>query len=126
MESNLTNLVHKHLIVRAELDYCPDNPAWVEEWLRHLVNVIGMRILSGPHVARVDNVEGNIGCTGVVIIETSHIAVHFWEETGLMQLDVYTCGHFDKSLIFSELECLEPTNVSWKFLDREYGLIEEI
>jgi len=126
MESNLTNLVHKHLIVRAELGYCPDNPAWVKEWLRHLVNVIGMRILSGPHVARVDNVEGNIGCTGVVIIETSHIAVHFWEETGLMQLDVYTCGHFDKSLIFSELECLEPTNVSWKFLDREYGLIEEI
>jgi S-adenosylmethionine/arginine decarboxylase-like enzyme len=122
----LTNLVHKHLIVRATLGYCPDNPEWVKEWLAHLVNVIDMKILSGPHVARVDNVVGNIGCTGVVIIETSHIAVHFWEETGLMQLDVYTCGQFNKDLIFRELACLEPTHMDFKFLDREYGLIEVI
>ena len=83
-----------------------------------------MKILSGPHVARVDNVIGNIGCTGVVIIETSHIAVHFWEETGLMQLDVYTCGEFNMQDIFTELECLEPTSIDWKYLDREHGLVE--
>lgn len=120
----LTNLVHKHLIVRAELDSCPDNVEWVHEWLVHLVDVIGMKILAGPIVARVDAVEGNIGCTGVVVIETSHIAVHFWEETGLMQLDVYTCGAFDKTIIFSELECLDPTKVEFMFLDREHGLVQ--
>ncbi len=120
----MTNLVHKHLIVRAELGYCPDNVEWVKEWLTHLVDIIGMKILAGPIVARVDNVEGNIGCTGVVVIETSHIAVHFWEETGLMQLDVYTCGAFDKTIIFSELECLEPTKVEFMFLDREHGLVQ--
>jgi S-adenosylmethionine/arginine decarboxylase-like enzyme len=119
----LTNLVHKHLIVRAELSYCPDNPQWVHEWLAHLVNVIGMKILAGPIVARVDAVEGNIGCTGVVVIETSHIAVHFWEETGLMQLDVYTCGAFDKQIIFEELRVLEPTKLEYMFLDREHGLV---
>jgi len=119
----LTNLVHKHLIVRAELGYCPDNPEWVHEWLVHLVDVIGMKILAGPIVARVDNVVGNIGCTGVVVIETSHIAVHFWEETGLMQLDVYTCGAFDKEVIFDELGLLEPTKLEYMFLDREHGLV---
>ena len=117
-------LVHLHLIVRAELENCPDNPEWVRLWLTHLVDVIGMQVLSGPHVAREDEIVGNIGCTGVVVIKTSHIAVHFWEETGLMQLDVYTCGPFDKYDIFAELECLRPTKIEWKFLDREHGLIE--
>jgi S-adenosylmethionine decarboxylase len=114
---------HKHLIVRAELDNCPDNEPWIEEWLINLVDLLGMKILAGPIVARVDDVEGNIGCTGVVIIETSHIAVHFWEETGLMQLDVYTCGHLDKYVILDELQYMMPTKVEWKFLDREHGLV---
>ena len=117
-------MVHKHFIVRAELDNCPDNPEWVKEWITHLVDVIGMKILAGPIVARVDAVEGNIGCTGVVVIETSHIAVHFWEENGLMQLDVYTCGEFNKYDILEELQCLEPTKVEWMFLDREHGLVQ--
>lgn len=120
----MTHLVHKHLIVRAEIDNCPDNPAWVHEWLVHLVDVIGMSILSGPHVAREDEVVGNIGCTGVVVIKTSHLAVHFWEETGLMQLDVYTCGPFVIQDIFDEIEILEPTKIEWKYLDREHGLNE--
>ncbi len=116
-------LEHKHLLVRAELDNCPDNPDWVHEWLVHLVDVIDMKILAGPLVARVD-IPGNIGCTGVVVIETSHIAVHFWEETGLMQLDVYTCGPFRMEDILGELECLWPTKIDYKYLDREHGMVE--
>lgn len=110
--------------MRAELDNCPEDPEWVREWLLHLVNVIGMKVLSGPHVAEVTEVAGNLGTTGVVVIETSHIAVHFWTETGLMQLDVYTCGPFDKGDIFDELQVFEPQRIEWKFLDREHGLHE--
>jgi S-adenosylmethionine/arginine decarboxylase-like enzyme len=117
-------LQHKHLIIRAEVDNCPDNEDWVVEWLTNLVDVLGMNILSGPITARVDDTPGNIGITGVVIIETSHIAVHFWEETGLVQLDVYTCGTLNKWAILDELNCLEPTKVEHKFLDRESGLVE--
>ena len=33
----------------------------------------------------------------VAIIETSHIAMHIWDEPkpALMQFDVYSCGEFD-------------------------------
>lgn len=116
-------LEYKHLIIRAELDNCPDNPEWVHEWLVNLVETIGMNILDGPHVKRVDTVIGNIGCTGVVVIETSHVAVHFWEETGLMQFDIFTCGSMNVELIWPLLECMEPSKVQWKLLDREKGLV---
>lgn len=115
---------HNHLIVRAELDNVPDNPHWVSEWLENMVDVLGMNVLAGPLVAREDTMPGNIGITGVILLTTSHMAVHFWEETGLMQLDIYTCGPLDRDTIWKELECLQPTKIEFKFLDREYGLIE--
>jgi S-adenosylmethionine/arginine decarboxylase-like enzyme len=114
-------LQHNHLIVRATLGNCPDNPEWVREWLENLVDMIGMKILAGPIVARVD-IPGNVGCTGVVVIETSHVCIHLWEEIDLMQLDVYTCGPLNKDDIWPLLECLEPKDLAYKWLDREHGL----
>ena len=37
---------------------------------------------------------GNRGVTAFAIIETSHIAMHIWDEPNpaLVQLDVYTCA----------------------------------
>jgi S-adenosylmethionine/arginine decarboxylase-like enzyme len=69
---------------------------------------------------------GNEGLTGVVVIETSHIAIHVWDavEPALVQLDVYTCSTLDKDIIFAELEQWNPTKVEYKYLDREFGLKE--
>lgn len=118
-------LVHKHLIIRAETKNTPRDPSWAHGWLSELVGKIGMKICQGPITAYVD-VVGNAGLTGVVIIETSHIAMHVWDETdpGLMQLDVYTCGPFDTDIIFEELKQFDPVKVEYKYLDREHGLIE--
>ena len=118
-------LVHKHLIIRAEVNKTPKDPSWCHGWLTGLVGKIGMKICQGPITAYVDE-PGNAGLTGVVIIETSHIALHVWDETnpGLMQLDVYTCGPFDTSIIFEELKQFDPTKVEYKYLDRENGLTE--
>ena len=41
-------LVHKHLIVRAEVERAPSNRIWVEEWLKNLVEKIGMKVCAGP------------------------------------------------------------------------------
>ena len=120
----MNHLVHKHLIVRAEIGYCPEDKQWVHDWLVNLVDVIGMKILAGPFIAEVTEIVGNLGITGVVIIETSHLAIHLWSETGLLQLDVYTCGPFDMGDIFDELQDFEPTKIEYKFLDREHGLTE--
>ena len=116
---------HKHLIIRAEINNAPKDPAWVKEWLSSLVDKIDMKICSGPHTAYVDS-PGNSGVTGVVVIETSHIAVHVWDEPdpALFQLDVYTCGPFDMDIIFDDINQFDPSKVEWKYLDREHGLNE--
>lgn len=118
-------IVHKHLIVRAEVAHPPIAPGFVEEWLQELVDRIGMKVLGGPYANYV-SVPGNRGVTGVVIIETSHIALHVWdeEEPGLLQLDVYTCGAFDPDIVFDHIEEFEPVKVEYKYLDRENGLTE--
>ena len=62
----------------------------------------------------------------ICIIETSHIAMHVWDEPSpaLIQLDVYTCGSLDINIIFEELKQFEPVKVEYKYLDREHGLNE--
>ena len=116
---------HKHLIIRAEVNKPPKEASWTHSWLNQLVSKIGMKVCQGPITAYVD-VPGNCGVTGVVIIETSHIAIHVWDEPNpaLVQLDVYTCGPFNKELIFEELEQMEPVKIEWKYLDREFDLTE--
>jgi S-adenosylmethionine/arginine decarboxylase-like enzyme len=97
-------VVHKHLIIRAETRKTPNDQKWAHTWLTELVNKIGMQICQGPITTYLD-IPGNRGLTGLVIIETSHIALHCWDEEdpGLMQLDVYTCGDFNTDVIFEEL-----------------------
>ena len=118
-------LEHKHLIVRAEVLSPPSSSQvnYMEGWFRRLIESIGMKILNGPHVTYLD-VEGNRGMTGVCIIETSHVAMHVWDENmpGLMQFDVYTCGPLEPKKVFEALSEFNPTKIEWKYLDREHGL----
>ncbi len=122
----MENLIvkHKHLIIRAETGKTPSDPKWLHSWLVQLVSDIKMDICQGPITAYVD-VPGNKGLTGVVIIETSHIAVHIWDEInpGLLQMDVYSCADFDPQQIFDKIdEAFEPVKLEYKFLDREKSL----
>lgn len=116
-------LEHKHLIVRAELNNPPYNASDIKIWMKHLVDKIGMNILMGPYAVYSD-MEGNQGLTAVTIIETSHIAMHVWdeEEPALMQLDVYTCSTLNIDDVFEAIKEFEPIKVEYKYIDREYGL----
>ena len=116
----MTNLVHKHLLIRAEVLNPPTSTSWCNSWLTSLVSKIDMKILKGPIVGY-SEVEGNRGLTGIVVIETSHIAFHSWDEIspGLIQLDVYSCKDFKPEIIFQELEIFNLTKLEYKFLDRE-------
>ena len=118
-------LVHKHLIIRAECLDPPLDPQYVEQWLKNVVELIGMKICKGPISAYVD-VEGNEGATGVVIIETSHVAIHVWDRRipALVQLDVYTCGDFQPQKIFNALQEFDVQKLEYKYLDREHILTE--
>jgi len=116
---------HKHLIIRAEVKKPPIDPLWATNWLTHLVKKIGMKILMGPYATYCD-VPGNAGLTAAVIIETSHIVLHVWDEDqlGEIQFDVYTCSHLDPTDIFKELEQFDLVKLEYKYFNREKGLIE--
>lgn len=116
-------LEHKHLIVRAELNNPPQCADAIQDWMKVLVDKIGMKILMGPYAVYSDMV-GNRGLTAVTIIETSHIAMHVWDECepALMQLDVYTCSTLNIKDVFSALEEFDPVHVEYKYIDRENEL----
>jgi len=119
---------HKHLIVRADIGWCPQEEDLnkISDWIRSLIKKIDMKLLAGPYTTYVSEV-GNKGMTSIAIIETSHIALHIWEETspGLMQLDVYSCAYFNPQDVFDNVnELFRTIKMEYKFLDREKELVE--
>ena len=116
---------HKHLIIRAECYNPPKYEQNLTDWVKALVRDIDMKILMGPFATYCD-VTGNKGLTCVTIIETSHIAVHIWDEQrpSLVQVDVYTCGELDTQIVFDALNKWDPVKIDYKYLDRESQLIK--
>ena len=119
---------HKHLIVRADISWCPQEGDLnkISDWIRSLIKKIDMKLLAGPYTTYVSE-KGNKGMTSVAIIETSHIALHIWDEVspGLMQLDVYSCANFNPPDVFDKINALFQTiKMEYKFLDREKELVE--
>ena len=119
---------HKHLIVRADIGWCPQEEDLnrISDWIRSLIKKIDMKLLAGPYTTYV-NEKGNKGLTSIAIIETSHIALHIWDEVspGLMQLDVYSCADFNPPDVFDKVnELFQTIKMEYKFLDREKELVE--
>ena len=119
---------HKHLIVGADIKWCPSKEDLniVSDWIRELIKKIDMKLLAGPYTTYVSD-KGNKGLTSVAVIETSHIALHIWDETspGLMQLDVYSCADFNPQDVFEKVdELFKTVKIEYKFLDRENELLE--
>jgi S-adenosylmethionine/arginine decarboxylase-like enzyme len=119
-------LVHKHLIIRAEVYRPPIDETILTEWFKKFIDEIGMKVMMGPYV-KYSHMIGNRGITGAAIIETSHIVMHIWDEVhpALMQFDVYSCGEFDPKTICEKIDAdFEVSKIEYKFLDREHDLKE--
>ena len=122
--------MHKHLLLRG---YCGKPPTDNEAtyiWLKNLVEKINMKIIQGPFVSYVD-VPGNRGTTAVVMIETSHIAFHVWDEEnpGLLQFDLYTCSELNVPVVLGEIQnFFEMIEYQYIVFDREseFKLIEGV
>ena len=78
-----------------------------------------MNIIKGPYAAYVSK-EGNCGMTGIVMIETSHIAIHIWDENlpALVQCDVYSCAEFSSNEVLAEFVSMEVKKIDYMLLDR--------
>ena len=111
--------VHKHLIIRAEVKH-PITSEWeLRKWLKNLVKIIDMKIVGGPYTAYVTK-EGNRGITGVVMIETSHISIHIWDEErpSLVQCDIYSCAEFQQGEVIMHLGIMKPKKIEYMMVDR--------
>ena len=118
-------LVHKHIIIRAEVLNPPKAEHETCENVKKLIDKLGMKILIGPF-AKYCDMQGNRGLTVATIIETSHVIMHSWDESvpALVQLNVYTCGEFQPETVFNWLQQFNPTKIDYKYIDREFGLTE--
>jgi len=103
------------------------NPIKKEEdaiaWMTGLVDAIGMKVIQGPYASYVKK-KGNKGITCVVMIETSHIALHVWDEPNPseIQFDLYTCGELPVQQVLDNLvENLGLFNYKYLVLERELG-----
>ena len=111
--------VHKHLIIRAEVNSPITSEKEIKKWLRNVVKKIDMKIIKGPYASYVQK-EGNRGITGVVMIETSHIAIHVWDEDrpALVQCDVYSCAEFSSNEVLAEFIPMDVTKIDHILLNR--------
>ena len=115
--------VHKHLIIRAEVNRPLVTEKSVRKWLRNLVKKIDMNIIKGPYASYVSK-KGNRGVTGVVMIETSHIAMHVWDEVipALVQCDVYSCAEFSSNEVLAEFVPMDVVKIDHIIIDRASGI----
>jgi len=117
------HLQHKHLLIRAEVNSPPLNDFTKERMdaeIASLIRKIDMEILSGPHSAYCLD-TGNLGWSSTAIITTSSITFHSWSETGVIQLDVYSCKDFRIRDVFTWLAQFDIERLDYKYLDREKG-----
>lgn len=120
-------LYHKHLLVNAKITKPLQNENEGIEFLRNLVNKIDMKILQGPFATYLDTPE-NRGLTAIVLIETSHIAFHIWDESdpALLQFDLYTCGPLNHQDVLDVInQQFEPVFLEHVLFDRENGFVVE-
>lgn len=118
-------LKHQHIIIRAEVAKPPleQDLESMNEWFKDLIESINMKILSGPHMVYC-NMPGNRGFTGVCCIETSHIAIHIWDEDdpSIIQFDVYTCSTLDIDTVFKKMKRFVPKTIEYTYIDRDNRL----
>lgn len=120
-------ILHKHLLVNAKVKNPIANEQDGIDFLTRLVERIDMKIIKGPFASYVDK-PGNRGLTAIVMIETSHIAFHIWDEQdpALMQFDLYTCGELNLSTALLAIgEFFEIKSMEYNLFDRENGFLLE-
>jgi len=92
----------------------------VRSLLSEMPAAIGMHVLDGPHVVKGD--AHNPGWTGFVIIDTSHISMHTFDEGMKVSMDAFSCRPFDKDYALkyiTERVAFVPETMKVEFVERK-------
>ena len=117
--------LHNHLLLNGYISDPPgpDDESRIKKWLDDLVVEIGMKRVAGP-IASYVHAEGNAGMTAGVLIETSHIAMHIWDEDNpaRIQFDLYTCSTLPLQSVLKALnEEFGLLHAEFQVIEREHG-----
>lgn len=132
-------LKHKHLLVNLKVNAPPRDGEEVEYFLAFLIKRVNMKIARAETLLKNPqgyycNTLGNQGATGTGILETSHCALHTWDETSpaKFDLDLYSCSEFEVQKVLTLCQCFDIIEGTYVVLDRadkleiiESGLIGE-
>lgn len=132
-------LAHKHLIISLDCKYPPKEAEEVEAFQSFIIKRIGMNIakaetLPKNPMAYFCDTVGNRGVTGIGILETSHTAIHIWEEDypAKMEFDLYSCSEFEVEEIVTMMKTFGIVKGNFYVLNRDRrleiidsGIIEE-
>lgn len=94
-----------------------DDAGLLFETLNDLPSMIGMRKLSTPVLARVDE-KGGEGISGIVMIYESHISIHTYPKKGFFSMDVYSCNSFDAARV------VDAMRARYAFKDAEVQAVD--
>lgn len=114
---------HIHLMINASTNKQLTSCTKMNAWLQSLVKHIDMKEVIAPRSFYV-NKEGNKGITAQIGIETSHVALHVWDEPSpsIIKMDLYTCGCLNvKRTLKFITKGLGLINIEYLVLDRAKG-----
>jgi S-adenosylmethionine/arginine decarboxylase-like enzyme len=135
----MTALTHKHLLMNLLVESPPRDHEELEAWLSFLIKRVDMKIAKAPTLpknpmAYYCNTLGNQGATGTGILETSHTAVHTWDDAFpyKFDFDLYSCSDFGVEKVLTLCQCFDIIGGNYIVLNRndqikivEYGDIGE-
>lgn len=116
---------HQHTIISAfGMANPPTTTEDIDTWLNDIVTEIDMKVLMGPYAIRCET-QGNVGVTGVVVIETSHISCHCWDSIPqpFLKADVYSCKDYDVQVVLRMFERFQPTRLDYLVVDRNDNMV---
>jgi S-adenosylmethionine/arginine decarboxylase-like enzyme len=114
---------HLHLIVRGFVNNPPKVEEVLNDWLKRLVDKVGMVVVAGPTSIYV-NEPGNEGITGTITLATSHASIHIWDAAtpSLVQFDIYSCKEYNIDEVLNHLNEFGLQSCDWIYIDRNNGV----
>ena len=82
-----------------------DDGEWMLQILRDCVRRAGIREVHA-HVAQFDGSESPPGFAAVVLIDESHVSAHCYSDSGLLAIDIFTCGGSEPGLLADEIHSI--------------------
>lgn len=112
-------LYHQHMLLRAFVYNPPSKEEELNQWLTELVGEIGMNVVV-PAKSKYVDVTGNRGLTGSINIETSHIAIHIWDEhvPAKIEMDIYSCACFEPETVLKKVDQFNLHKYHMMMVDR--------